>query len=236
MMFRKKVLIVGGDGFIGRNLQLLLSKATVIDKKLGIDFLDVEPYKVNVIVFLAVDMGKTKSAYSYNKKLFGKLDEWLSVYPDTHVIYTSSAAVYGEASKPVSERDLPKPANLYGDAKLLGECYVQQFKKHTILRLSNVFGPWGHGAINRFMRLENKIYGDGKQVRDYVSVFMVVSAILDAIAHPDKWQGITNVSSGRGRTTKDIYKEYGTGKPRFVNARVGDVEYSVLDNRKFESL
>lgn len=235
-VFKKKVLIVGGSGFIGSHLHRQLPDAIVVDLQRGVDFLYVKPYQVDVIVFLAVDMGRTRKAHEYNDNLYAALDHWLRFFPKTHVIYTSSAAVYGDGRKAWKETDIPEPVNWYGKAKLLGECHVQQYRKYTILRLANVFGDGGSGAVDLFQNGVNTIYGTGYDTRDYVSVRLVCEVIVNAIQNPFKWQGITNVSTGEGMTTREVYTVYGHGKPVYKEARDGDVRCSVLDNSKLERL
>ena len=232
---RRKTLVVGGKGFIGSHLMSMI-EADVIDLKDGNDVIDGISERYDVIVFLAVDMGRTAEAYYYNSMLYDVLDDYMQEYPSTHVIYTSSAAVYPDELLVQTEKSLVAPVNLYGKAKLLGECYVQQYKRHTILRLANVYGDGGSGAYNLFVSGHKTIYGDGKDVRDYIPVDLVCRVIKYAISHPKLFQGITNVSSGQGTTTNSLFAQFGHGRPKHIKARRGDVHYSVLDNSKLNRI
>jgi nucleoside-diphosphate-sugar epimerase len=232
-----RILVVGGRGFIGLNLMEHLPQADILDLKDGQDWLEVDFYKkYETIVFLAVDMGQTKKAYKYNEELYMALDDYMFNYPDTQVIYTSSAAIYPDSMKPSSEKTLPSPNGWYGKSKMLGELYVQQYRNHTILRLSNVYGYGGKGAWDLFLRGHNEIYGDGSQIRDYVAVRYVCDSIVGAIKYPDKWRGVTNVSRGRGTTTLELLNAFNTKKPVFKPARKGDVQCSILCKDKMEEL
>ena len=231
--FKRKILIVGGSGFIGSHLNL---RAQILDLKNGDDVRDGIKGKYDVIIFLAVDKGRTQKAYEYNYQLYQSLDRYMNVYPNTRVIYTSSAAVYPDSFDIQTEKDVPIPVNLYGRAKLLGESYVQQYRWHTILRLSNVYGKGGTGAIDLFRNGGNKIYGDGSAVRDYVTVETVASVIEQAVFKRFRFLGITNVSTGVGRTTTEIWNLYGKGKTQNFAEREGDVRCSILSTDKLARL
>ncbi len=112
----------------------------------------------------------------------------------TQIVFSSTGgAMYGECNEPATEDKKPEPLAPYGTSKLAGEEYLATYNRlygtrHVSLRLGNVYGPRQdpHGEAGVvaifFSRLLDgetpKIFGDGKQTRDYVYVGDVVRATL----------------------------------------------------------
>jgi nucleoside-diphosphate-sugar epimerase len=147
------------------------------------------------LVLLAANLGQDKRAFDDNVQIASKLLK--SPPKDMHVIYTSTAAVYEGHSYSHTEDESPYPETLYGKSKFLGEQIVRMAcENYTILRLANVYGNGdGNGAADIFERGGNKIYGDGKQIRDYIHVDEVTGAIAQVVANPDKYNNeVYNIS------------------------------------------
>jgi len=133
---------------------------------------------------------------------------------DARVVFTSSAAVYGNTTKlPTPENYGFNPDSCYGLSKVVGEQYCNMYSKQygldvTILRLSNVYGSRCHGVISDFFdkisrnpeKLE--IIGTGLQSRDLVHVSDVVEALtLSAVSEVAIGK---TFNIGFGKTTKII--------------------------------
>lgn len=236
-----EILIVGSEGYIGSNCTLD-SFVGIDNKHLSEegDFLNLEPtQQFTTIIFLAAaeaSINADFSDYMYNESLYDKLDAWIAAYPRTHVIFASSAAVYGESTRPSKENDYLAPFNLYGRSKLAGEFRVREYRRHTVLRFANVYGQLGghrgHGARERFQDGSRVIYGDGEQVRDFVNISLIWEVIEAAINYPVVWRGVTNVGSGEATSINDWYEEWGKGSPSYAMTRPLEVYYSVLDTTK----
>lgn len=234
MLKNSGTLLVGSDGYIGSNCNM--SDTDKMDIESGHDFLNQNIGPYDCIVFLAARLDPTKAAYEYNEGLYSRLDAWLKMRPNTHVIYASSAAVYGESSVVNREGDYPRPISLYGESKLSGEFRVREYDRHTVLRFGNVYGKLngqeGHGATELFQMGVKTIYGDGEQVRDFVPVSKIWQVIRMARKYPKYWQGVFNVSLSKPKTVNQWYAEHGHGDPDHVAARRGDIRISLLDNTK----
>jgi UDP-glucose 4-epimerase len=165
----------------------------------------------------------------------------------TRVVFSSTGgAIYGECDGPASEEAARRPLAQYGASKLAGEEYLATYNRlyetrHVSLRYGNVYGPRQdpHGEagvvaifFNRFAAGETpRIFGDGKQTRDYVFVGDVVRATLAAL---ERDRGVYNVGTGRETSVVELYelcrRVAGTdAEPEFAPPRLGELQRSVLD-------
>jgi len=168
------------------------------------------------------------------------------------VVFSSTGgAIYGECTSPVSESAERRPLAPYGTSKLCGEEYLATWNRlhgteHVSLRLANVFGPRQEphgeaGVVAIFMGLLHeggtpRIYGDGSQTRDYVFVADVVGAMLAAL---DSEGGVFNVGTGVETSVLELLNAIqrasgGACEPAFAEARLGELQRSVLDSSLVE--
>ena len=168
------------------------------------------------------------------------------------IFLSSGGAVYGEQPmSPISEDANPRPISAYGAMKLTIEHYlyiIHHLKGLPVvcLRAANCFGSWhsgmGQGAINVFlhkMKLDQPIvvWGDGKQVRDYIAAEDVCDAIRGLGLAPSCGFETFNVGTGVGRSLMQVLSslELATGlTPRvsYLPARTVDVYSNILDSTK----
>ncbi len=149
------------------------------------------------------------------------------------------------------------PRSPYAVAKLAAEGYTRVFAQlhgmRTVsLRYFNVFGPRQDptstyaAAIPRFitayMRREApRVYGDGRQSRDFTYVDNVVDANIAAAVAPKLSGESVNIAAGSPRTVLDVLeaigKEFGYSLPP-VHApdRPGDIRDSHADLELARSL
>jgi UDP-glucose 4-epimerase len=165
---------------------------------------------------------------------------------DTPVVFTSSGgAIYGECERPAREDDPRLPLSPYGVAKLAGEEYLAGWNRlhgtrHTSVRLANVYGPRQEaglegGVVAIFLNAmaagdETRIYGDGRQTRDFVEVDDVVRALVAAAGTG----GVFNIGSGEETSVLELHERCravtaNPREPEFAPAREGDLLRSSLD-------
>ncbi len=169
-------------------------------------------------------------------------------YEVKKVVYASSAAVYGNPRYlPVDEEHPVRPLSGYGVSKHTVEHYLDVYRvlhnlDYTVLRYSNVYGPrqdaTGEGgvvAIFTSLLLRGqppRIFGDGKQTRDFVHVQDVVRANLAALEAGSG--GIFNISTGLPTSVNELFETLRgiTGvdiKPVYGPPREGDILHSYLN-------
>ena len=157
--------------------------------------------------------------------------------PGTKVVYAGTRQVYGRPdSLPVNETHLLRPTDVNGANKAAGEYYNLVFNnafnlRACSLRLTNVYGPRQlvrhnrQGFIGWFIRLavEDRtieIYGDGRQLRDFVFVDDAVEAFLRAGAAEACNGGVFNVGGGEPISHRDLtallIDVAGTGRVSYV--------------------
>lgn len=169
----------------------------------------------------------------YYQQNVGSLANLLMAMQDVGVrrlIYSSSAAVYGDVLGAVTESAMPAPINPYGETKLIGEGLISAAAKAwglsaASLRYFNVAGA-GNPALGDtaafnlvplvFEQLDAGepplIFGDdydtpdGTCVRDYVHVVDVAGAHLAAVDSLDSAGGhrVFNVGTGVGTSVRQM--------------------------------
>jgi UDP-glucose 4-epimerase len=165
---------------------------------------------------------------------------------DAQVVFSSTGgAIYGECNGPADESSPRLPLAPYGTSKLGAEEFLATYNRlygtrHVALRYGNVYGPRQdpHGEagvvaifFGRLARGEPlRIFGDGRQTRDYVYVGDVVAATLAAQGHA----GVFNVGTGQETSVLELaeacQRVAGTSvETHHEPARPGELQRSVLD-------
>jgi UDP-glucose 4-epimerase len=247
-----KVLVTGGAGFIGSNITKMLcdqgnNVIIVDDLSFGYQkFVDKRAkfYKgsiadaslmdsalegVDVVMHLAassiISLSYTDPLGYYRNNLINGLIllEMMRKKRITKIIYSSTAAVYGEPFKvPVKEFSKKNPISSYGASKLAFEealkCYYYSYGIESVsLRYYNVYGPNDEQrprtrAIPMWIEsvLKDKPiewYWQGRQTRDFINVTDVCNAHLSVLSLTGNY--IFNIGSGQGVIMKDLLKLLG---------------------------
>tara|TARA_B100001123_G_C15171459_1_gene971575 strand:- start:185 stop:1174 length:990 start_codon:yes stop_codon:yes gene_type:complete len=248
----EKILITGANGYIGNCLFHFLKKKF---KVIGIDKekssnkkifkcnilnakrleLITKKEKPEIIVHLAaqslVDETINKKKY-YNNNVLAT-DSLLKIMKKNNlnkIIFSSTASVYKQSSKPLKEKSKLQPLSTYARTKLICEKNISRKKniKFVMLRFFNVCSALDKPIVGEFHNPEthliptivykalyNKkiyIYGndfktqDGTCVRDYIHIKDICSAIEKSIKYliDNKKSTIFNIGNHKGLSNKKI--------------------------------
>jgi len=191
-------------------------------------FIKIEKYR-------SVNIGGTENIFKLAKEFGFK------------VVFASSASVYGNSiTIPITEEHNKKPINPYGSTKLEAEYLAEKYSKSGTpiigLRYFNVYGkgqnPNYAGVITKFQEniMTEKspiIFGDGLQVRDFISVDDVCQANLAAMKNNVK-NGFFNIGTGIATSIKNLADlmisiSGKSLKPEYSSLPEGDVKLSQAD-------
>lgn len=260
-MYKKKILITGGLGYIGSVLAVNLIKkysVFILDKSSKNRFIkskNIKIFKINlknfkksykiikkispdIIVHLAaqstIDMvkNKKKSYLINNLNVTENIVNISKLLKVKKFIFSSTAAVYKQKNKSLSEKDVLRPNNLYGLTKLKNEIFIKSSfintqTKFCILRFFNVCGADKKNLIGEYHIPETHllpiiinnalkkrtiyIYGnnyltkDGTCIRDYVHVKDIVSGIIKSIDYlKNNNSAIFNLGTEKGLTVLEL--------------------------------
>jgi UDP-glucose 4-epimerase len=163
------------------------------------------------------------------------------------LVFASTNAVTGPMEAPaISEAATLRPLTPYGATKAAGEMLMSAYTasyglRCTRLRLTNVYGPGMQAKdsiVARLMRAIRlggtfEVYGDGRQVRDYVHAADVVQAVRLALSDED-WRGPMVIGSGQSLSVLEVLDAVrtvtGAGLPVVHGpARPGEMPAVIVD-------
>ncbi len=133
------------------------------------------------------------------------------------LVFASTNAVTGPMDAPaIVESATLKPLTPYGATKAAAEMLMSAYTasyglRCVCVRLTNVYGPGMQAKdsiVARLMRAIRlgrtfEIYGDGRQVRDYVHASDVIAAVRLGLVNED-WKGPVVIGSGRSLSVLEV--------------------------------
>ncbi|MBK1834846.1 NAD-dependent epimerase/dehydratase family protein [Roseibacillus ishigakijimensis] len=239
-----RVLVTGSEGFIGKHVVRVLREEG--HEVLELDRLhpkdpqdlrtvDLSSYPCEGIIHLAATSAVARCEedavenWEQNVLLTQRVARHAAAV-GAKLVFASSAAVYGASEGLVDEQSPVRAVGNYGLAKLLSEQIVRAWApRWAILRYFNVFGPGQKQGLHALLVAAKEsfvVYGDGLQTRDFIAVKEV--AEMTAWAATSRWQGVSNVCSGRGQRVKEVIVDCRPDlELQYEAPRPGEIRHSV---------
>jgi len=247
-----KILITGGNGYIGTNFWNLFhssNKITICDIADGFD----QPYtkaeelpleeieKYDGIIHLAALSGIMACEENYMDAIVKNLLTANNIFSkaamrNIPVVFTSSQA----AKDPLSS----KYANLKNQCEEIAELYGTTY----IIRLSNVYGGDEYLSkketvvkqfITKYRNNEPmEVHGSGGQERDFIHVLDVCEAMMRILSLLPDEKTPMDIGTGKGTSIQDVIKMFPRKENQhyeFIDGRSSGAESSIADTRDAEN-
>lgn len=264
----KKIVVIGGNGYLGRFLVNALkeNEATVFvisrnckpsDSQFKVDITNFdETYKViqkikpDIVYHLAANISRNRDFSIYEEMAAVNVQGTLNVLRsleaiDAHFIFTSSSEIYGNNFSPFHENQIPKPVSPYSLTKINAEILIETYcnnhnKKFTNLRVFNFYGEnmpeefFIPQMINSLKKGEDFLMTKGEQVRDFLYVGDVVSALILTAKNQNSLGQTMNVCSGKGTKLSQLATAVNTTIKSEAKIILGAIPYR--DNEVWEMI
>jgi len=201
-----KIHITGGDGYIGRNIFNSLrnkheisttdiQSLDVLNKDLLVKYLkeDTPDILIHLAGLMGAKQSKSELYKTFSVNSFGLLNVIEATYLAgvKSLIFFSSLTVHGahhDRNKIVNEEDNFLPAHPYATSKVIAEYLLRDYSRllninAVILRPTIIVGNLNgeENALNEFTKNAFNdepifIFGDGKHVREYLSINDLINA------------------------------------------------------------
>lgn len=216
-----KVLITGGEGFIGSHLAEKLKRTgnqiELFDLASGKDLRDrnsvdasVEgkDYVFHLAAVADLNWARENPLETMDINIGGTINIANSCAKYKVPLYhASTCCVYGNQQRhPVNEATLPNPAEIYACSKLAGEEIIRGYGlmyglKFNLMRFATIYGPGMRPALGVYVFFKQAlsgspitIHGNGKQTRTLTYIDDLISGIV-ALFESGLFIGSVNLST-----------------------------------------
>jgi nucleoside-diphosphate-sugar epimerase len=222
-----KIIITGGTGFVGNNLQNYLT-ATYEIETMSVRYEHDQQFdiKSDIVIHLAgkahdlKKVSKPKDYYEANFELTKQLFDAFIVSEASIFIFMSTVkAVADEVKGILSEDEIPDPKTHYGIAKQQAEQYIlnkeiPEGKRVYILRPCMIHGPGNKGNLNLLYQLVAKglpwPLGNFNNKRSFLSIENLCFVIKELLENSAISSGVYQVSDDVPLSTNQLIQLLGT--------------------------
>ena len=211
---KKKILILGSSGFIGKKLSVKFKKKFIIFNSINKKdtFVKIKKFliknKIKYIINLVNNNCQGIKMIRYNKNLLNIIKN-----QDIKIIFFSTSLIYGLTNKPVNEQAKIKPFNDYTRNKSnIEKLYKNSKTNYKIIRLSNVyddeFKKKGifENLINCVKKKNIYIKFNNLEIyRNFIHIDNVVNMLENLILNYDAIEEKTINFGGENLKLKNIY-------------------------------
>jgi nucleoside-diphosphate-sugar epimerase len=224
----RRVVVLGGRGFIGRRLLTTLRHSGVVALSPSSAELDLADSGAadrlaamlrpdDAVVMLAAvppEKGRGPNSFLTNIRMATSLCDALVKVTPTQVVYLSSDAVYSTTTGLISEASPAEPEDLYGMMHLAREALIKSatVAPVAVLRSTMVYGAADtHDSYgpNRLRCMAEggtiTLFGEGEETRDYVLVDDVAALTMLVLSH--RSSGTLNLATSRSITYAELARK-----------------------------
>lgn len=214
----KKILVTGHLGFIGSHLMKKID-AIGLDIKEGNDILTCDLPDADTVIHLAAQPGVMASIEDPVKTVENNITgtvRLLKRYKNSKFIFASTGGAI--------QKEIISP---YGLSKFCAEEFVKlMHDDYVILRFSNVYGAGSRSVVDKFLKEDITIYGDGTQMRTFVYIDDLVEGVVNSL---DWAKGSYHFGTDQDYSIIELAEAM--KKPiKFSAAREGELIYSKVEN------
>lgn len=250
----KRVILLGGSGFVGRALAHKLMAEDVQCLSLSSSDMDLSKGdsvnalstlirpgdSVVILSALTPDKGKDNATLMKNMRMVQHVADVLAQKENVFTLYVSSDAVYAMNEALISEATPPSPTDLYGVMHRARELMLASVTQNLcIVRPTLIFGlDDTHNSYgpNRFYReaLERgtiTLGGGGEETRDHICVDDVAALLMLVLGHQSR--GVLNLATGRSESFYEMAQKIAQVLPQKIKIVKTERKFAVT-HRAFD--